>query len=155
MSDDKITLDLGVRNQKGRYMITKSGYVFDRAPFRLYCLLFFVIAMSIVIVSYVNGTEVQAWVNCPDDAIGGWCENPLHGKCDLPACQKDKLLAGEEIGTKPDYSLMERFTISLLGVLFVLLLINHLFQKSERYEDVRTTHKKQNKKGKRSFRTKL
>lgn len=131
--DDDLTVDLRGLHSKGRYAIGPDGYVFDRYLFRV----FSGVVVLILLVTFfkLGGFTQYAYASCPVDAIGGKCDNPLYGKCELPACQKEILWAGEELGEKPP-SLKTPFFFIFIS-LVITLLLNHMGQDKPEYEEAR------------------
>lgn len=137
------------------YLITKSGYVFQRRIFRLYALC--VVILAVVFFFSAGGFGKQyAYSACGNDFIGNNlpCENMLYDKCDLPACQKPVLQPGEVIGERPRTDLSERLIgASLLGLVAAFLL-NHIInnfdnesKKKARSENARYRIKSKKRKG--------
>lgn len=116
------------RQNAKRYVVTKSGYVFDRHLFR-YFILYMALICAVVLFRGGNLFE-NAYVSCPADAIGGICENPMYGMCEQPACKVEWLYPGESIGTDTSEVVEEGILFIVLGLIMVLWL-NHLINNKE------------------------
>lgn len=136
------------KDRKSRYVVWPSGYVLDRRLFLWYCIILGVLAVVIWGSSVLRGTDNYAYVHCPEDSIGGFCENPLYNKCDMEACRYQMIPAGAEYGTKP--TIINQFIYITLVPLAILFLFNHFMQQGRRYEDVRNTHRKHDTKRRKS-----
>lgn len=131
---DELLLDLAAfHKQKGRYLRTKSGYVIDRHIIRYY-IAFFILS-SLLLLFTMGGLKLYAYAYCPVDAPPTGCENALYGykyfgfACKEPACLKETLAPGEELGSKPP-SLWGFYFFQLL--LFICaIIINHMINNDE------------------------
>jgi len=99
-AEEELEFDFKPFLKKGRYVHTKEGYVIDRLLFQLFAL-FFVFTSICAFFMYGGFGAEYAYASCPEDAMGGACDNPLFGECVSPACQKETLMPGETIGEKP------------------------------------------------------
>lgn len=132
------------KNRKERYVVWPGGYVLDRNLFRWYMLFVGVLTVIMVAPAVFTGEYYQAYVACPEDAIGGVCSNPLYGECALPACQAETLYAGQTIGERPKP--LDGIIFIMLVPLLIITLFNHFNQKSERYENVRNKNRQHHRK---------
>ena len=130
----------GFHKQKGRFVETKGGYVFDRRLIQAF-LIFFTLTSALAFFVLGGFTGTYAYASCPADAINGYCENGLYGSsilfgfvpCKEPACLQETLTAGETIGEKPP-SLTGFYVFQAL--LFVcVLIINHLIYNGLTFAD--------------------
>lgn len=133
--DEDITLDLTGLHKKGR-IVKGEGYYFDRYIFRSY---FAVVLCVVLLALAVLGLRGGAYAYCPEDAVGGKCDNPLYEHklwwglkdCTYDACLVETLQAGESIGEKPPEAIeIIIFSIVTFGV--VALTINHIRQKESK-----------------------
>jgi len=157
MSNDDLSINIDKKKvySDEPYLITKSGYVFERRIFRLYALGVVVFAIFLFLTAGGFGKQ-YAYTECKNDFIGNNlpCDNILYGKCDLPACQKAVLQPGESIGEKPPTNLSERLIGASFMGLLAAFLFNHIFnnfhkkqKKKARLHNARYRIKKQKRKG--------
>lgn len=144
--DIQINLKPLYKQKKSRYVVWPSGYVFDRLPVWAYIFILVTAALIIFIPDALSGETIKAYVNCPPEKeyqlMGKVCENPLYGQCDMPACQKEFLYAGESIGEPPSKT-PGRFGVAAFLTLGLLFFANHTLQKSRRFENVRNKYNQQ------------
>ncbi|RLC37085.1 hypothetical protein DRH27_04230 [Candidatus Falkowbacteria bacterium] len=133
---DEELISFGSLHKKGRITKSTEDYYFDRYIFRSY---FAVVLCVVILALSVLGLRGGAYAYCPDDAVGGRCDNPLYEyksylglkNCTYDACQVETLQAGESIGEKPPEALeIIIFTVVTFG--FVAITINHLRQKENK-----------------------
>lgn len=148
MKDDLKTDFFSLRRQKGRYAVLPSGYVLDRSLFRWYVLIVGGLLLLFIVTVGFHGRFYKAYVSCPEDAIGGKCDNPLYGACDLPVCEKETLFPGESIGEKPRST--DAAFFALFAPLAIITLFNHFSQETERYKNVRNTYYQQERERRKS-----
>ena len=148
--DEEFKIDLkGFHKQKGRYAVTREGYVFDKYLFRILSLTVVIIMLAAFV--QLGGFKQYAYAACPADAISGFCDNPLYGACDLPACKEETLRPGQTIGQQPPSIATPLFFVFLSAA--ITFFINHLSQATKEYEVIRNERLKDNGKDKKRQRS--
>lgn len=77
-----------------------------------------------------DGNRIVTYVECPKDAVGGRCSNPLYGLsgplCSPPdVCEIEFLWPGMSMGHKPSV-LYDWFGVVMIAVLGLAFLVNHV-----------------------------
>lgn len=137
MKKDKSVLDqiADALDVKRRF---PPGY-FNKWVFRAVFLFMGALALFLIVSEgYFSGVRNVAYVECPKDAIGGVCENPLYKEdglyylyeeCEPPEiCSYEFLLPGQALGRKPGVLFRWFDELFILSLLFGFMLNHILYQ---------------------------
>lgn len=122
----------GVEKVASEFDVKKKvpGY-FSVSVFRVaFVLLLFLAVYVMYDEGLFDGNRVITYIECPKDAIGGRCHNPLYGAtgpvCSPPdICEIEFLWPGMSMGKKPSV-LYDWFGVLMAAVLGLAFLVNHV-----------------------------
>lgn len=110
-------------NKVNGYIVTAdNGYVFDRRIFYV-CIAVILALGGWYIISH-DVSPMQAYLHCPENAMGGKCDNPFYGTCKDEYCLMSTIPAGYTYGTPPD-NFYINFGMYTIGLIVLSLFINH------------------------------
>ena len=110
-----------------RFLTSPSGYLFDKRIFQLTCA-FIILMTALIVARYGLGTNI--YYNCPQEARGGYCENPFineYGFCLIEndvLCNQKVFPQGFTYGNKPGW-LISNIILFFFASLVLAFVINH------------------------------